>query len=67
MSLSRKILRWPELRGIDKDGHHDSIGRLASQIHQGQMSLMQGTHGGNERDGLVILAVPGAARAKICG
>ena len=48
--IAGKVLFGAELDGIDKNAHYDDIGDLFSLSHEGEMSLVEASHGGHHRN-----------------
>src|SRR5215218_796980 len=55
--VSREVLGGGELGGVDEEGHHHDVRGLACSLHEGDVALVEGAHGGDEADGAAVLAL----------
>ena len=56
--VASQVLGGTELERIDEEAHHHPVGPAASLVHQGEMPLVQGAHGGDQGDPLAGGAPP---------
>jgi hypothetical protein len=63
--IGAEILVRAELRGVDEDRDADGIGVLPARPDQGHVALVQGAHGGHQREAPSACPEPAHRAAKI--